>query len=493
MIVTRAVFLSGAKVSRVPPTNDRPVREQKFVLRIDVPNASSIAIVPEFPPLLSSEEESELQNRTIYISVETEVEAVEWELSLSAATLIDPLVVNAAIGNLMNVDHLVHQNDPTHEAAKRALQPNFGASRIAPDIAEYLRRFGITVEEMQEADPETLQNVVQISQGRGQNGLKQYVEMLQRNNAPKLAEYLSAVPDGQGLAGLYSGMMEIDRGSQGEVFRAVRLKDKRDVAIKRVLVKKDKEEYELPLFTREIALLSACNHPNIVKLFAVHQTGRELFMVMELLSGGKLTDIIDPEGPVKATFSEREIARIMFAVTSAVAYLHEHHCMHRDIKSDNVFVNADGSVKLGDFGYATSLCSRNARMPTAVLRKTQLGTPYWMAPEVAANSSYGLKADVWSLGILFLELCDGLPPQFGVNPQRAMLRIASPKQPPPTIMGKIRRTALANDFARFVLVKRPEERPTVTQVLQHPFLATSNLAPDNNFLAAHVRTLIAAQ
>ncbi|RNF09033.1 putative p21-activated kinase 3 [Trypanosoma rangeli] len=259
---------------------------------------------------------------------------------------------------------------------------------------------------------------------------------------------------------LFSDWERLDGGSQGEVFKAVRTLDGETVAIKRITVGRDKKV--LPFLVKEISLLKALQHPNIVTLYDCYRKGRHLFLVMEFMDGGKLTDLLFPSEGERMEFTETQLATLMREVLQALQCLHDFRCVHRDVKSDNILLSSRGEVKLGDFGFATLLT------PSRAMRRTVVGTPYWMAPEVAAGRAYNSKADVWSAGILFLEMCDGEPPLMGLNPMRALLKIGT--DPPPVMKNANRWSSLCREFASFLLIKDPAQRPSVEAALSHPFI-----------------------
>ena len=129
---------------------------------------------------------------------------------------------------------------------------------------------------------------------------------------------------------------------------------------------------------------------------------------MELMDAGCLTEILGPE----INFPETHIAYVCRNVLQALSYLHSTNKLHRDIKSDNVLLNSQGEVKLADFGFAAGLTKE------ADKRKSVVGTPFWMAPELIRGSSYDGSVDIWSLGITALEMADGEPPHYREPPLR---------------------------------------------------------------------------
>ena len=133
---------------------------------------------------------------------------------------------------------------------------------------------------------------------------------------------------------------------------------------------------------------------------------------MELMDAGCLTEILGPD----IDFPETHIAYVCKNVLTALSYLHHNNKLHRDIKSDNVLMNTKGEIKLADFGFAVRLT------PDVVVsflfhsqrerRKSVVGTPFWMAPELIQGVGYTSKVDIWSLGITALEMADGEPPHY---------------------------------------------------------------------------------
>ena len=153
-----------------------------------------------------------------------------------------------------------------------------------------------------------------------------------------------------------------------------------------------------------------------------------------------------------------------------LAFLHRQHRLHRDIKSDNILVDTNGSVKLADFGFAVSLTEEQA------WRKSVVGTPYWMAPELIRGLEYDAKVDVWSLGITALEMAEGEPPLIHEPPLRALLLITiqgSPHLARPKKWSKNFRHFLERCFDI-----TPELRASSEQLLMHPFIRSASSPAD---------------
>ena len=145
-------------------------------------------------------------------------------------------------------------------------------------------------------------------------------------------------------------------------------------------------------------------------------------------------------------------------------YIHSLHRIHRDIKSDNILLGGDGSVKIADFGYAAQLTQQQQK------RYTVVGTPYWMAPELIRGHEYGTKVDIWSLGIMIMEMAEGEPPYMEFPPLRALFLITTKNIPG---LKDNKWSANFQDFLRQCLCKEPEKRPSAEQLSRHPFLKSA--------------------
>jgi len=255
---------------------------------------------------------------------------------------------------------------------------------------------------------------------------------------------------------LYQNFQHIGSGAAGEVFSANAASSGQKVAVKKMQMDPD----IVQLLPAEISIMKKCQHPNIITYFGSYQVTRdELWVVMELMEGGCLTDIIQQKG-IKVP--EPVIAFLMRESLKGLHYLHQRHIIHRDIKSDNVLIGAKGQVKLADFGYAAQLIQQ------ANSRRTVCGTPYWMAPELIQGEEYTQKVDIWSLGVMMVECAEKDPPYFEDDPVKALFKIVTSGLPPLKNPGKWSNEM--RDFHKQISTVDPLKRPTAAQLLKHPFM-----------------------
>jgi len=195
---------------------------------------------------------------------------------------------------------------------------------------------------------------------------------------------------------------------------------------------------------------------------------RQLWVVMEYMDGGCLTDILELFEDIK--MNEAQIAFCCKETLRALSYIHSLHRIHRDIKSDNILLDTGGHVKLADFGYAAQLTQKQQK------RNTVVGTPYWMAPELIRGHDYGTKVDIWSLGIMLMEMVEGEPPYMEFPPLRALFLITTKGIPP--LKEPHKWSADLNDFFTKCLEKDVEKRPGADELLKHPFIGRACPARD---------------
>uniref|UniRef100_A0AAQ5XG76 Mitogen-activated protein kinase kinase kinase kinase n=1 Tax=Amphiprion ocellaris TaxID=80972 RepID=A0AAQ5XG76_AMPOC len=266
----------------------------------------------------------------------------------------------------------------------------------------------------------------------------------------------------------YELIHRIGCGTYGEVFKARNIRTSELAAIK--IVKLDPGD-DITSIQQEITMMKECKHKNIVAYFGSYHRNTKLWICMEFCGGGSLQDIYHVTGPLK----EKQIAFVCRETLQGLYHLHETGKMHRDIKGANILLTERGDVKLADFGVAAEISASVAK------RKSFIGTPYWMAPEVAAvekKGGYNHLCDIWAAGITAIELAELQPPMFDLHPMRALMLMSKSSFQPPRLKDKTKWSASFQSFVKMALIKNPRKRPSAETLLQHPFvtqLLTRNL------------------
>ena len=254
---------------------------------------------------------------------------------------------------------------------------------------------------------------------------------------------------------IYQLVKKIGQGASGAVYNAIDKRTGQKVAVKQMnLAHQPKKE----LIYNEIKIMKESDHRNIVRFVEAYLVGEAmLWVVMELMEGGPLTDIVE-----SCELEESEIAAICRETLAGLEHLHQREIIHRDIKSDNLLLGKDGHVKLTDFGFCAKLTADRTK------RATMVGTPYWMAPEIIKQQPYDKKVDIWSLGIMAIEMIEGEPPYLEEEPLKALYLIATHGKPDLRDPEKCSPALL--DFLDRCLQVDPERRSSAAELLQHPFL-----------------------
>merc|ERR1712000_570463 len=229
---------------------------------------------------------------------------------------------------------------------------------------------------------------------------------------------------------LYEDITKIGEGAAGEVFVATEKATGDKIAIKKMPL----SAQNMKMLVTEIYIMKESKHSAIVAYYDSFVAEDQIWVIMETMSGGCLTDILDQyESDVKLT--EGQIAFVCQQVLAGLSYIHSCHRIHRDIKSDNILI---------------------------------AGAPYWMAPELIRGAEYDCKVDIWSLGIMLMEMAEGEPPYMDYPPLRALFLIST--KGIPGLQTASEWSPEMNDFLKQCLTQGPEDRPGANQLLEHPFL-----------------------
>ncbi|KAK7902117.1 hypothetical protein WMY93_018886 [Mugilogobius chulae] len=256
-------------------------------------------------------------------------------------------------------------------------------------------------------------------------------------------------------------IQRIGSGTYGDVYKARNVNTGELAAIK--VIKLEPGE-DFAVVQQEIIMMKDCKHSNIVAYFGSYLRRDKLWISMEYCGGGSLQDIYHVTGPL----SESQIAYMSRETLQGLYYLHSKGKMHRDIKGANILLTDNGYVKLADFGVSAQITATLAK------RKSFIGTPYWMAPEVAAverKGGYNQLCDIWAVGITAIELAELQPPMFDLHPMRALFLMTKSNFQPPKLKDKIKWTNNFHHFVKLALTKNTKKRPTAEKLLQHPFVS----------------------
>ena len=266
---------------------------------------------------------------------------------------------------------------------------------------------------------------------------------------------------------------QLGEGSFGAVYRARHKATNSTVAVKIIpnASHSHGSDSETDKIMSEIDILARCDSAFIVGYFECflkppkkRLDGGEMWIIMEYCEGGSILDFLEGVGGLHSYGEGEEVIRAVCAsIVLGLEYLHGvANVCHRDIKGGNVLLTNDGHVKLADFGVSAELTN------TLNKRKTVVGSPYWMAPEVIKESHYDGRADVWSLGITAIEMAEGHPPHSSLHPMRAIFVI--PTKPAPSLQDVDAWSPEMLDFIRCCCKKDPGQRYDSALLASHTFI-----------------------
>ncbi|XP_050829461.1 serine/threonine-protein kinase Nek1 isoform X11 [Serinus canaria] len=256
----------------------------------------------------------------------------------------------------------------------------------------------------------------------------------------------------------YIKVRKIGEGSFGKAILVKAKENGQQYVIKEINISKmsNKEREES---RREVAVLANMKHPNIVLYRESFEENGCLYIVMDYCEGGDLFKKINAQKGI--LFSEDQILDWFVQICLALKHIHDRKILHRDIKSQNIFLTKDGTIQLGDFGIARVLNS------TAELARTCIGTPYYLSPEICQNKPYNNKSDIWALGCVLYEMCTLKHAFEAGNMKNLVLKIISGPFPPVSMHYSYDlRNLLSQLFKR-----NPRNRPSVNSILEKNFIA----------------------
>ncbi|XP_030193925.1 serine/threonine-protein kinase MARK2 isoform X2 [Gadus morhua] len=271
-----------------------------------------------------------------------------------------------------------------------------------------------------------------------------------RPSMPRCRNSVAAPTDEQPHIGNYRLLKTIGKGNFAKVKLARHILTGKEVAVK-IIDKTQLNSSSLQKLFREVRIMKMLNHPNIVKLFEVIETEKTLYLVMEYASGGEVFDYLVAHGRMK----EKEARAKFRQIVSAVQYCHQKFIVHRDLKAENLLLDADMNIKIADFGFSNEFTLGNKL-------DTFCGSPPYAAPELFQGKKYdGPEVDVWSLGVILYTLVSGSLPFDGQNLKELRERVLRGKYRIPFYMS----TDCENLLKKF-LILNPSKRGSLEQIMR---------------------------
>ncbi|PHZ10906.1 Pkinase-domain-containing protein, partial [Rhizopus microsporus ATCC 52813] len=283
----------------------------------------------------------------------------------------------------------------------------------------------------------------------------------------------------------YGILRTIGAGATASVYSAIYKPTQSMIAIKTVNLEDNHlDDSRLEALRKEIQIMNLCKHPHLLQVYQSFVHSSQLYIVTPIMSAGSCHDILLKNRCVG--LKENIVSCILKQVALGLEYLHSNELIHRDVKSANLLIDWEtGTVKLADFGVSNhlfNLADLPKKNETFLLpfhapqhqhpkkaRRSFVGTPCWMAPEILLNHDYDAKIDVWSLGITAIELAKGRPPYSEYDPITIFTMVI--EDPPPTITHcEYEPSASFKDFVQHSLQKDPNQRCSITELLSQSFL-----------------------
>ncbi|XP_029111440.1 MAP/microtubule affinity-regulating kinase 4 isoform X2 [Scleropages formosus] len=288
-----------------------------------------------------------------------------------------------------------------------------------------------------------------------------------RSMGARCRNSIASCTDEQPHIGNYRLLKTIGKGNFAKVKLARHILTGREVAIK-IIDKTQLNPTSLQKLFREVRIMKGLKHPNIVQLFEVIETEKTLYLIMEYASGGEVFDYLVSHGRMK----EKEARAKFRQIVSAVHYCHQKNIVHRDLKAENLLLDADSNIKIADFGFSNEF-TLGSKLDTFC------GSPPYAAPELFQGKKYdGPEVDIWSLGVILYTLVSGSLPFDGQNLKELRERVLRGKYRVPFYMS----TDCEGILRRF-LVLNPSKRCTLEQIMKDKWM---NVGYEGDELKPHV-------
>eukprot|EP00929_Paragymnodinium_shiwhaense_P041257 TRINITY_DN21442_c0_g1_i1.p1 TRINITY_DN21442_c0_g1~~TRINITY_DN21442_c0_g1_i1.p1 ORF type:complete len:620 (+),score=65.17 TRINITY_DN21442_c0_g1_i1:117-1862(+) len=257
----------------------------------------------------------------------------------------------------------------------------------------------------------------------------------------------------------YTELKKIGEGSFGKAILVQSDADGAKLVAKMVDVSSASQK-EMQDAVKEGKLLAAFKHPYVVRYRESFIDTGWLCILMDYCEGGDLSKIIEQAKKRRQPIPEEQVLRWMTQALLALKYIHDKHVLHRDLKSSNFFLSKAGNLKMGDFGIAKVLSC------TAACARTQIGTPYYLSPEVCQEKPYTWPSDIWAMGCIFFELCERKVPFDAANISGLVQKIC--RGPTPQISASSGYSDFVRQLCCEMLNRNPSQRPSAETILQRP-------------------------
>lgn len=278
----------------------------------------------------------------------------------------------------------------------------------------------------------------------------------------------------------YKLIRQLGEGSHGTCYLVEARTKKEQCVIKQIDIRHMSPEEKQDTI-KEASILGNLDHPYIIKLQEAYVSKKgKLCIVMEYAESGDLGSLI--KSRKGANFSEDQILDWFIQLSLALKHIHDRKILHRDLKTQNIFLTKDNKIKLGDFGIAKVL---NQTMENA---KTIVGTPYYLSPELIDNKPYNFKSDIWAMGVILYEMCALSPPFNSSSIHGLALKIVRGVFEPLSSSYSRELRTLVNSL----LSLDPRQRPTIHEILKYPLILNRirNYLTDSKYNEEFSHTII---
>ena len=262
----------------------------------------------------------------------------------------------------------------------------------------------------------------------------------------------------KGITNSYKRHEELGSGGFATVYRVTDVKTNKEYAMKVLSKEKYTKPKTLEKLKSEISIQASLHHPNVLGSFGHYDDYKYYYILLEFAPGKSVRDLVRKE----RRLPERRVVQIIKDVLLGVGYLHDNRIIHRDLKLENFLFGADGKVKVADFGLSTKLDYPDEK------KYTLCGTPNYLCPEILRSKGHSYEVDIWAIGVCVYVMLFGRQPFDCIKTKLLYEHI---KQGTYSIPSEPKVSSAAIDFIKATLQINPNLRPSIQELLNHPFIA----------------------